>query len=187
MSMRRKATPFQAKLRGDSEIFLLRQGDVQAAYPEFRRSLETDPRRAGAAFSRCFRANPNIDEILDQVFPAIPSAYVDVIKETSDAKQLSIAELVWKRLLTLNPRLKIGDFEPSCGRFTSGGRERRGPACLAGRHRGHVFTSTAAEPGSVIWDPSFESGVNSSYFGWSFQRFNKGITIGYDWKEKVFR
>ncbi len=85
---------------------------MQAAYPEFRRSLEADPRRAAAAFSRCFRANPNIDEILDQVLPPIPSAYIEVIKETSDAKQLSLAELVWRRLLTLHPRLKLPDFAP---------------------------------------------------------------------------
>src|SRR5450432_4000121 len=68
----KKSYPTSAEVSWRYGNFLLRQGETKAAYPEFRRSLEIDPRRAAAAFSRCYRANPNIDEILDRVLPPVP-------------------------------------------------------------------------------------------------------------------
>lgn len=165
--------------------FLLRQGDTQAAYPEFRRSLEMDPRRAASAFSRCFRANPNIDEILNKVFPPVPSAYIDVIKETSDAKQLSLARLVWKRLLTLHPRLTVRDFEPLVGGLIAEGEISEARRVWDEGAESMYLPALLPAPGSVVWDPSFESGLNSAFFAWRFTAFTQGMTTAYDPTEKL--
>lgn len=165
--------------------FLLRQGDTQEAYPEFRRSLQTDPRRAASAFSRCFRANPNIDDILDQVFPPIPSAYVDVIRETSDAKQLSLAQLVWRRLLTLHPRLKVQEFAPLVAGLLADGEITEARRVWGEGTQAMYLPSLLPLPGSVVWDPSFESGVNGGRFAWEFQTLTQGVTTAYDATEKL--
>ncbi len=180
----KKSYPASGEVSWRYANFLLRQGDVQAAYPEFRRSLEVDPRKAATAFSRCFRANPNIDEILNQVFPPIPSTYVDVIKETSDAKQLSLAQLVWRRLLSLHPRLNVRDFEPLVAGLLASGE------AAEARRVWDEGTATMHLPerlplsGSMVWDPSFESGVNSNFFAWGFQSLTQGVTSAYDLTEK---
>ena len=165
--------------------FLLRQGDIQAAYPEFRRSLEIDPRRAASAFSRCFRANPNIDDILSRVFPPIPSVYVDVIKETSDANQLSLAQLVWRQLLTLHPRLKVQDFAPLVSGLLAEGEVTEARRVWGEGTQTMYLASLLPLPGSVVWDPSFESGVNGGRFAWEFQTFAQGVTTAYDPTERL--
>ena len=103
--------------------FLLRQGDIESAYPELRMALVADPSRAASAFSRCYRANPNVEQILDQILPPIPSAYMGIIRETSDMKQIAIAQIVWKRLMALNPRL-TRDGHRALGRGTNARRRR---------------------------------------------------------------
>ena len=181
----KKSYPASGEVSWRYGNFLLRQGDVRAAYPDFRRSLENDPRRAASAFSRCFRANPNIDEILDGIFPPIPSAYIDVIKETSDAKQLSLAQLVWRKLLTLHPRLKVQDFAPLVyGLLTNGDLSEALRVWNEGTQSVYLPALLPA-PDSVVWDPSFESGVNTAPFAWGFQPFTQGITIGFDPTEKL--
>src|SRR6202142_1770686 len=56
--------------------FLLRQGDLPQAYAELKKAIAADPRRAAAAFSRAYRANAKLDEVLDQLLPPSPSAYL---------------------------------------------------------------------------------------------------------------
>src|SRR5215469_15785679 len=88
--------------------FLLRQGQQAQAYTELRRAIEADPHRAAAAFSRAYRSNPNLGEILQQLLPAKQSVYVDVIWEAAESKQLAVAQTVWAQLMGLPPRLTIG-------------------------------------------------------------------------------
>jgi len=91
--------------------FLLRQGDQPEAYAELRRAIEADPQLAAAAFSRAYRANPDIDELLEQVLPPKQSVYVNVIWEALSAKQLAVARTVWARLIKLHPHLEWRDVD----------------------------------------------------------------------------
>ena len=77
--------------------FLLRQGDQALAYSELRRAIAADPNRASAAFSRAYRSNPNMQQILDELLPAQQTAYLRVIASAADAKQLAVAQTVSKR------------------------------------------------------------------------------------------
>ena len=52
--------------------FLLREGELPAAYAEIQLAVRLDPHRAATAFSRCYRADPDIDAILNQALPAEP-------------------------------------------------------------------------------------------------------------------
>jgi tetratricopeptide (TPR) repeat protein len=181
----RRSYPTSAEVSWRYGNFLLRQGDTQAAYPEFRRSLEIDPHRAAAAFSRCYRANPNIDEILDRVLPPVPGIYVDVIAEAASAKQVGVAEIVWKRLLGLYPRLTIRDVEPLVGALLAEGDRAQALRVWDEGTADTYLPALLSLPGSVIWDASFESGISNASFSWHFQPLSQGVAASFDILEKL--
>src|SRR5437660_745467 len=59
----KKTYPASADVAWRYGNFLLRQGTLPAAFAELRLALQADPRRAGAVFSRVYRADPDIDAI----------------------------------------------------------------------------------------------------------------------------
>lgn len=164
--------------------FLLRQGDIESAYPELRLALVADPSRAASAFSRCYRARPDVEQILDQILPPIPSAYVGIIRETSDMKQIAIAQIVWKRLMALNPRLTVMDVEPLVGALVREGDVRGAYRVWEEGASRMNLPALLALPESVVWDASFESGVRDSTFSWHFQPLIQGLSAVLDSSEK---
>ena len=66
----KKSYPVSADVSWRYGNFLLRQGEQAQAYAELRRAIEADPHRAAVAFSRAYRSNPNIDELLAAAFAA---------------------------------------------------------------------------------------------------------------------
>src|SRR5215467_10200830 len=77
----RKSYPRSAEVSWRYGNFLLRQGQQVQAYTELRRAIEADPRRAALAFSRAYRSNPNLDDILQQLLPAKPGVYVTLFRK----------------------------------------------------------------------------------------------------------
>src|SRR6266849_6557619 len=65
----RNAYPVSTAVAWRYGNFLLRQGEVPQAFAEIRRAVYADPKRAGEAFSRCWRVDPNVESILDNVIP----------------------------------------------------------------------------------------------------------------------
>jgi hypothetical protein len=180
----KQSYPASAEVSWRYGNFLLRQGQSQAAYPEFRRSLEIDPQRAASAFSRCYRADANLDEILEQVLPPIPRAYIDVVKEAADAKQVAVAQVVWKRLLTLHPRLIVADFQPLVAALMNDKDTVEARKVWEQGTAAMYLPDLKGLPGSVIWDPSFESGVTQAVFSWYLQPNTSGLTTMIDTSEK---
>jgi hypothetical protein len=181
----KKSYPNSGKVFWRYGNFLLRQGDSRQAYAELRRAIEADPHLAATAFSRVYRSNPNIDEILDQVLPPEQGVYVDVISEAAGAKQLAVAQTVWLRLLMLHPRLEIKDVDRlvsgllAAGEYTEA--RRAWDQGVARMNLPHLLQPI----GSVVWDPSFESGFNGPSFAWRFVPLDQGVRIGFDTTEKL--
>jgi cytochrome c-type biogenesis protein CcmH/NrfG len=65
----KRVYPSSAEVTWRYGNFLLRQNELPAAFTEIRQSLSVDPKRAAEAFSRCWRVDPDIQAILDQVLP----------------------------------------------------------------------------------------------------------------------
>jgi Tetratricopeptide repeat len=181
----KKSYPASADVSWRYGNFLLRQGDQPHAYTELHRAIEADPRRAAAAFSRAYRSNPNIDEILDQLLPAKQNVYVDVIGEAVSAKQLAVAQTVWARLITLHPHLIIRDVD----RLTTALLADKDYS--AARRIWDQGTDTMSLPpllqptGSVIWDPSFETDINGYSFSWHYPSVVQGVIINLDRSETL--
>ncbi len=167
--------------------FLLREGNQVQAYAELSRAIETDPSRAAAAFSRAYRTNPNIDEILHDLLPPKQSVYVGVISEALSEKQLAVAKTVWAKLFTLNPppRLELGVVNRLVGELFDSGDYTEA------RRVWDQGTATMNLPpllqpkSSVVWDPSFETDINGSSFSWYYPSLFQGVSIGLHKSQKL--
>jgi Tetratricopeptide repeat len=181
----KKTYPASAEVAWRYGNFLLREGTMPEALAELRLALQADPRRSGAVFSRVYRANPDIDEILNNLLPPIPTVYVDAIAEAVDSQQLAVAQTMWMRLMKLNPQLKIWQFE----KFVRALQAHRDYA--AAREVWDQGTSTMNLPpliqprDSVLWDPSFESGLSNNAFAWFFRSLVEGVHTEIDTNEKL--
>jgi hypothetical protein len=181
----KKTYPASAEAAWRYGNFLLREGSMPEALAELRISLEADPRRAGSVFSRVYRADPDIDEILDKLLPPSPEAYIPAITEAVDAKQLAVAQTMWMRLVKLNPHLQIWEFSKLVDALQANGD------FAASRQVWDQGTSTMNLPpliqprDSVLWDPSFESSLSNVSFAWNFHPLEEGVHTAFDSTEKL--
>ncbi len=67
----KKAYPLSAEVAWQFGNFLLRQGELESAFAEMRRAVESDPRRGAEAFSRAFHVEPDVERILNRALPPI--------------------------------------------------------------------------------------------------------------------
>jgi len=181
----KKSYPTSADVSWRYGNFLLREGEQSQAFAELRRAIEADPLRAAAAFSRAYRANPDIDMILSQLLPARQSVYVDVINEALNEKQLAVAKIVWAQLIMLHPRLQMRDVDHLvyellvAGEFAEARRVwDQGVATMN-------LPPLLQPQASIVWDPSFESGINGYTFAWHFPPIAQGVSVSLDKSEKL--
>src|ERR1700675_84648 len=181
----KKTYPASAEVAWRYGNFLLREGTLPEAFAELRLALQADPRRAGAVFSRVYRADPDIDEILNNLLPPLPPVYVDAIAEAVDSQQLAVAQTMWMRLMKLNPRLQLWQFN----KFVGALQDHRDYD--AARRVWEQGTSTMNLPPliqpreSVLWDPSFESGLRNTSYAWFFHSLDEGVHTEFDTAEKL--
>ena len=181
----KKSYPASAEVAWRYGNFLLRQGTLADAFAELKLALQADPRRAGAVFSRVYRADPDIDDILNNLLPPLPSVYIDAIAEAVDSQQLAVAQTMWIRLMKLNPHVQVWQFE----RFVGALQAHRDYD--AARQVWDQGTSTMNLPpliqprDSVLWDPSFESGISNISFAWFYHSLVEGVHTELDTNEKL--
>lgn len=170
-----KSHPASAEVSWRFGNFLLRLGDMDAAMSHLRTALQADPARAAAAYSRVYRAYPNMDAILDKLLPPIPSVYVDVIGEAAHAQEVDLALQVWNRLLALHPSLQRRDIEPLVSALYARGDYAQARRVLE-QGTPYLHLPERVQPsGSVLWDGGFESGVVDYLYAWKYQRLTNGV------------
>jgi len=181
----KKTYPASADVAWRYGNFLLRQGDLEGAFAELKLTLKSDPRRAGAVFSRVYRADPNINGILNDLLPSVPEAYISAIAEAVDSHQLAVAETMWMRLLTLKPKLELLDFTKLVSALLNNG-DYAAARRVWDEGTGTMSLPTLIQPqGSVLWDPSFESGISNEPFAWNIKPLEEGVHTEYDTQEKL--
>jgi len=104
----KKTYPLSAEVAWQYGNFLLRQAEFESAFAEMRRAVESDPKRGAEAFSRAFRAEPDVDGILNRALPPIPDVYVDIIWDQIVDGHTDIALHVWDRLVAIHPGCRCG-------------------------------------------------------------------------------
>jgi hypothetical protein len=180
----KRVYPLSAEVAWRYGNFLLRQNELDTAFTEIRHAVEADPKRAAEAFSRCIRVQPDINSVLDRALPPSRDVYLAVISELSSAGQTDQGLTVWSRLTGLRPQLSLSDSFPLVEaliqkkQFIEAQRVWTQAAGFAG------VEPSPVEPGSVIWDGGFESGLSGGGFAWRFPFSASGVQIALDAQEK---
>lgn len=181
----KNAYPLSPEISWRYGNFLLRQGEVDAAFLEIRHAVEVEPQRGAEALSRALGAEPNLDLVLDRVLPPLKDAYTSAIVGQTDEGHIANAVQVWNRLAALHPKLKLENYS-----FALVGallQEKQ----VAEAHRiweqavDFAGLGNLPEPtGSVLWDGGFESGFSGSGFAWRFPEGAEGVQFSIDHREK---
>ena len=179
----RQAYPLSAEVSWRYGNFLLRQGEVPEAYAEIRRTVYVEPKRSAEAFSRCWRVNPDVQSILDNVLPPDRDGYLDVVRELVDQNRLAAALVVWNRLVSIKPRLQLGDVTLLTEALLQ--QHQFDDALRVWNEAANLSTDppTGDPPGSAVWDGGFETNVRGG-LGWFFSSPPRGVAFGLDTEEK---
>jgi Tetratricopeptide repeat len=179
----RKVYPASATVAWRYGNFLLRQGEVKPAFAEIRRAVYADPTRSAEAFSRCWRVDPDVRAVLDNVIPPDRAAYLDVILELVAADHLNETLTVWQRLVSIHPRMSpadvilLTDFLLQKGHFDDAHRVWQEALLLSD-------VVTGDPPTSALWDGGFESNVRGGGFAWIFATPPPGVQVTLDRAQK---
>ncbi len=172
--------PLSAEAAWQYGNFLLRLGELEPAFAEMRRAVESDPKRGAEAFSRAFRAEPDVDRILNRALPPNRDVYVDVIWDQITDGQTDIALQVWYRLVAIHPRLPLRDVFPLIGALRNSKR-------IADARRvwdQAVIVADMADlqgpSGSILWDGGFESGIAGGGYSWLFPEGLRNLQASID-------
>ena len=180
----KRVYPVSAEVSWRYGNFLLRQNELPAAFAEIRHTVSVDPKRAPEAFSRCWRVDPDIQAILDHALPPAVPVYLDAIRELDADAAIDPALAVWNRLVSLHPQLPLAKVIPFTDSLVQAHR-------IDDAHR--VWDQATAladspppadQPGSVLWDGGFETGVFGGGFTWTIPPPTPGVQVTIDSNEK---
>jgi tetratricopeptide (TPR) repeat protein len=180
----KRAYPLSAEVSWRYGNFLLRQGELDQAFAEIRRAVEADPKRAAEAFSRCWRADPNVEMILNRVLPPNRDVYLDVIRDLAADRKAEEALEVWSRLEALHPRLVLRDIFPLVDTLMQSSQLAAAWRVWEQAARFAELPPLLDSPGSVVWDGSFESGVVGGGFAWGYLPEFESVQTRLDPREK---
>jgi tetratricopeptide (TPR) repeat protein len=180
----KRVYPVSAEVSWRYGNFVLRQGELPAAFAEIRYAVSVDPKRAAEAFSRCWRVAPDIQAILDHALPPSVPVYLDAIRELDADAAIDPALAVWDRLVSLHPQLPLANVIPFTDSLIQAHRiddARR----VWDQAVGLADSVPPTDPsGSVLWDGGFETGVLGGGFAWTFAPRSPGVQVTIDSSEK---
>jgi|SRR5271163_2568687 len=180
----KEAYPLSAIVAWQYGNFLLRQGEQDAAFREIRRAVQSDPKRAAEAFSRCLRVDPDFRAVLDQVLPPSRDVYVDVLWDLLGDGKTDEALEVWSRLAALHPQFPLSDIYPLVDALM---QKKQFQIARRIWDQAATFASLPPlldPPGSAVWDGSFESLITGAGFAWKLPPVKDGVQVGFDPHEK---
>jgi hypothetical protein len=180
----KRAYPLSPEVAWRYGNFLLRRGELDDAFAEIRHAVEVDPKRGAAAFALCMRIEPDINAVLDRVFPRSQDAYLSVIAALVDRQQTDQALIVWDRLAALSPKLKLFEAYPLLEDLI---HNRQMAAAQRVWEQALAFAGISRPsdpPGSLVWDGGFETSVVGGGFTWRYTAYTNGVQVTLDSKEK---
>jgi tetratricopeptide (TPR) repeat protein len=180
----KRAYPQSAEVSWRYGNFLLRRGELDAAFLELRHAVEGDPFRGAEALSRSLRAEPDIDLVLDRVLPPVSTAYLNALEDQTLEGHTENALKIWRRFASLHPKLQLGN---SFSLVSALLREKQIAEAQRVWDQAVVFAGLAdlpEPPGSLLWDGGFESGVIGGGFAWGLPSPTPGVQIQIDTREK---
>src|SRR5256885_1326757 len=162
----KRAYPLSAEVSWRYGNFLLRQDQITEAFAEIRRAAYVDPKRSAEAFSRCWRVDPDVRAILDNVLPPNLDGYLDVIHQLAAKDEYPAALVVWERLVAFHPRLTLLQAIPFTEQLAQKHEIEAARRVWDDALRLSGTPTPANPPGSVLWDAGFETSWSKGGFRW---------------------
>ena len=181
----KKAYPLSAEISWRYANFLLRQGDLDAAFREMHRAVQVEPQRGAEVLSRALSAEPNIEMVIDRVLPPLSDAYTAAIFDQVSEGHTANAVRIWDRLAALHPKLPLQTYTYYL--VTALLREKQVAEAQrvwwqAADFAGYGNLTGPAD--SLLWDGGFESGIFGSGFAWALPGGAQGVQFSFDTREK---
>ncbi len=164
--------------------FLLRRGELDAAFAQIKHAVEADPNRAAAAVALGTRFEPDLNALLERVLPHTQDAYLIVISAFSQQGQTKQALVVWSSLAALHPHIPLAESYPLLEALI---KKRQMTDAQTVWNQALAFSGTprpADPPGSLVWDGGFESNIAKGGLAWSYASFFGGVQATLDTREK---
>jgi len=180
----KKTYPLSAEVSWRYGNFLLRQGELEPAFAEIRRSVEADPGRAAAAVSRCLRVEPDANVILDQVLPARSDIYIAVMEDLAQDRQIDNALKVWTRIVAMHPKIRLHDAFQVVMELRGTGRASEAHKIWEQAVELAGLAQLEGPRNSMVWDGGFESDVIGEAYAWRFAKTSRSAQIDFDTQEE---
>src|SRR5215467_969352 len=180
----KRSYPLSAEASWRYANFLLRQGELDAAFREMRQTAEVEPLRGAEVLSRALRAQPDIDLVIDRVLPPVVDAYLGALADQMSDGHTANGLKLWNRLAALHPRLPLSHSYALVGvlarqkQISEAQRVWEQAVNFAG------LANLSSPVGSIVWDGGFESGVTGGGFAWNFLNSIPGVQGSFDTREK---
>jgi Flp pilus assembly protein TadD len=164
--------------------FLMRRGEMDAAFAEIKHAVEADPKRGAAAFALGMRFEPDVNTVLERVLPHTKEAYLSVISALSDQQQIDQALTVWSQLAALHPQLQMSESYPLLEALFHKRKMTEAQLVWTQALAFSGVSRPSDPPGSLVWDGGFEMDIAQGGFTWYYPSFTGGVQITLDRKEK---
>lgn len=164
--------------------FLLRRGELDAAFAQIKHAVEADPKHAAAAVALGTRFEPDLKALLERVLPHTQEAYLIVISSFSQQGQTTQALVVWSSLAALHPHIQLAESYPLLEALI---QKRQMTDAQNVWNQAIAFSGTtrpADPPGSLVWDGGFESNIAKGGLTWSYASFFGGVQATLDTRER---
>jgi tetratricopeptide (TPR) repeat protein len=180
----KRTYPLSAEVSWRYGNFLLRQGELEAAFAEIRRSVEADPFRASEAVSRCLRVEPDANLILDRVLPPKSEIYMVVMGDLARDSQVDNALKAWTRIVSMHPKITLHDAFQLVMDLRGDGRTAEAHKVWEQAVELAGLAELEGPSNSMVWDGGFESDVTGGAYAWRFAGTSRSVQTVFDSQEK---
>jgi Tfp pilus assembly protein PilF len=175
----RASHPISAEVAWSRGNFLLRQGELESALSEIRRSLTIDPRHTYLAISLCWRATGDAERIFREALPPQAEFYLPALQFFVSQREFAAALAAWKHLLAQRPNVEPAASMPLIEGLIQS--DRFDEARTVWQQALAASGTGPAEPDSAerVWDGGFEREFTGGGFGWR-QVPAAGVSLAFD-------
>ena len=175
----RNVYPTSAEVEWNYGNLLLRQEDYSEGFAQIHSALIGNPQLLPLAISRTWRANRDVNLLLDQVLPANVDAYIEALDFFAANRQADAGMEVWKRLIGLGKPLALPRTFPFFDDLIA--EERGADAVRVWKEALAAAGIPHNEPagGSVVFNGDFSHEFENGGLGWRWSVL-PGVAIDFD-------
>ena len=173
-----RANPTNPDVAWEAGNFFLVQGDNDLAFRQLRMVLENQPNMAGLVLQLCWRASPDVDNLLARVVPNTVEANLAFLQFLMSKKDPDGAAKVWQRIVDMRrPFDRRNLFEYIKFLISD---HRVDQARLVWQQAASPLGLSAYVPSSnLIVNARFDLDVLNGGFDWNY-RVQRGVTLTLD-------